>query len=129
GGEPFAHRVVEGDQAVLGQQQDGGGGEGLADGGEAEVGLGGDGGAGFHVGQAVAATHDGLAVAQNEHGGTGDVAVVVGHDHVDGVGFRRGGRFDGAAVGAGGQRGEERDEEECAHCPSLSEGCGGVPCE
>src|SRR5690606_41369147 len=111
GVDPLVCQVGEADQAVFGHQQDGGGGEGLDAGGEAEVGLGGDGGAGSHVGQAVAAAHDGLAVAQHEHGGAGDVAVVVGHDHVDGVGFRRGCRFGGATVGAGGQRGEERDEE------------------
>src|SRR5690606_17900960 len=122
GGQPFAHGVFNREQAVFGQQQDGGRGEGLADGGEAEVGLGGDGDAVFHVGQAVAAAHHRFAVAQHEHGGAGDVAVVVGHDRVDGVGRGGvgGGGFNRAAVGAGGQRGKERDQQECAHCPSLA---------
>jgi hypothetical protein len=67
----FAGRIVDGELAVFGEEENGGGGELFGDGGEAEVGLGRDFATGLDIGRPLHLRLYGLSIAQYEERGAG----------------------------------------------------------
>src|SRR5690606_1624766 len=122
--QPAAHGVVQAQAAVFGQQQHRGGGELLAHRGQAGIRCRCDRRAGGDIGQADAAAHHRLAIAQHQQGGAGDIPAVgqqpgvdFGHGRVL-RGFVRGGG--GGSGGEGQDRQQEKGRGADVHAPSLS---------
>ena len=70
-GDVLGGGIVQGELAVLGEEEDGGGGELFGDGREPEVGAGGDLASGPGVGYSFDFHLNGLAVTEYEEGGAG----------------------------------------------------------